>query len=430
MLDIVIVALLILLNGAFALSELAVVSSRKVRLQVLAEKGVAGAKSAIVLAENPGRFLSTVQVGITLVGILIGVFSGPTLGAKVSALFAAIGIGPAISQAAGYILTIAVVTFLSVIVGELVPKQFALRNPERLACAVARPMQVLSRIAAPAVWLLDTTTQGIFKVLGISATSDQAISDEEIRTVLVEAGRAGVIEETEHEMIAGVMRLADRSIRAIMTPRTEIEMIDVSEDSGTTREKLIAAEHSSLPVYSGNRDTIVGVVVIRSAVEALMEKQGANLRELVRPAPVVPDTMRALTALERLREAETPMLLVHDEYGHFEGVVTPADILDAVAGAFRSDEGDQEEAVQREDGSWLLSGLMPVDEMAHLLSLPLPEKPAYNTVAGFVISEFGRIPRLGDCINSGNWRFEIVDMDGRRVDKVLASRTDAGETGS
>lgn len=423
MLELLIVGFLIVLNGVFALSELAVVSARKIRLEMLADRGVAGAQAAIALSESPGKFLSTVQIGITLVGIVAGAFSGATLGARMGELLTGAGVRPDIAQPGGYALVIGIITYLSVIVGELVPKHLALKNPERIACFIARPMNMLSRVAAPAVWLLDASTRGVFKLLGVSTASQSAITDEEILTIVAEAGSTGVIEEAERSMISGVIRLGDRSVRAVMTPRTDVEMVKVDEDVASLKGKLIASNHSCLPIFDDDRDNVIGVIMLKDMVEALLSASRVVIRDHIRRAPVVPDTLDALAALKVLRDSDVPMALVHDEYGHFEGLLTPADILDAIAGAFRSDEDQSEpEAVRRDDGSWLLAGWMPADEMAELLGIDLPKTRHYETVAGFIIDRLERIPETGEAINFDEWRFEVVDLDHRRVDKVLASR--------
>ncbi|UXN66821.1 hemolysin family protein (plasmid) [Phyllobacterium sp. A18/5-2] len=423
MLELLIVGFLIVLNGVFALSELAVVSARKVRLEMLADRGVAGAQAAIALSESPGKFLSTVQIGITLVGIVAGAFSGATLGARMGQLLTGAGLRPDIAQPGGYALVIGIITYLSVIVGELVPKHLALKNPERIACFIARPMNILSRVAAPAVWLLDASTRGVFKLLGVSTASQSAITDEEILTIVAEAGSTGVIEEAERSMISGVIRLGDRSVRAVMTPRTDVEMVKVDEDVASLKGKLIASNHSCLPIFDEDRDNVIGVIMLKDMVEALLSSSRVVVRDHIRSAPVIPDTLDALAALKVLRNSDVPMALVHDEYGHFEGLLTPADILDAIAGAFRSDEDQGEpEAVRRDDGSWLLAGWMPADEMAELLGIDLPKTRHYETVAGFIIDRLERIPETGEAINFDEWRFEVVDLDHRRVDKVLASR--------
>jgi putative hemolysin len=427
-LELGIAVLLIGLNGLFALSELAIVSARKARLKTMADNGRAGASTALKLAEDPGRFLSTVQIGITLVGILAGAFSGAALGDRLTEILLGQGMPERAAEPLGYGLVIGSITYLSVVVGELVPKHLALKSPEGIACAVAPLMALISRIAAPVVWLLDTSTKLIFRLFGQSTESESAVTEEEIRTIMAEAETAGVIETDERKMIAGVMRLGDRAVRGVMTPRTDVDWIDLNDSPSEIREILINTPHSRIPVAEGHPDNMLGVIQARELLAATLREEALDIRKHIRKAPIIPDTLDALDALEVLRQAEVPMALVHDEYGHFDGVVTPADILDAIAGAFRSDEGEAEpEAVQREDGSWLLAGWMPADEMAEQLGVSLPERRNYETVAGLVIGELQHLPNAGEAIETLGWRFEVVDLDGRRIDKVLASRSENRE---
>jgi putative hemolysin len=427
-LELGIAVLLIGLNGLFALSELAIVSARKARLKAMADNGRAGASTALKLAEDPGRFLSTVQIGITLVGILAGAFSGAALGDRLTEILLGQGMPERAAEPLGYGLVIGSITYLSVVVGELVPKHLALKSPEGIACAVAPLMALISRIGAPVVWLLDASTKLIFRLFGQSTEPDSAVTDEEIKTIMAEAETAGVIETDERKMIAGVMRLGDRAVRGVMTPRTDVDWIDLDDDEFDIRETLINTAHSRLPVAEGHPDNMLGVVQARELLAASLRNEPLDIRAHIRKAPIIPDTLDALDALEVLRKAEVPMALVHDEYGHFDGVVTPADILDAIAGAFRSDEGEAEpEAVQREDGSWLLAGWMPADEMAEQLGIALPERRNYETVAGLVIGELQHLPTAGEAVETLGWRFEVVDLDGRRIDKVLASRIENRE---
>jgi putative hemolysin len=423
LLELGIAILLIGLNGLFALSELSIVSARKARLKTMVDNGHAGAATALRLAEDPGRFLSTVQIGITLVGILAGAFSGAALGDRLTQIFLDQGMPGRAAEPLGYGLVIGIITYLSVVVGELVPKHLALKSPEGIACAVAPLMALISRIGAPVVWLLDASTKLIFRFFGQSTESDSAVTEEEIKTIMAEAETAGVIETDERKMIAGVMRLGDRVVRGVMTPRTDVDWIDVDDTTPEIREVLINTAHSRLPVAQGHPDNMLGVVQARELLAASLRDEPLDIRVHIRRAPIIPDTLDALDALEVLRQAEVPMALVHDEYGHFDGVVTPADILDAIAGAFRSDEGTAEpEAMQREDGSWLLAGWMPADEMADQLGIALPERRDYETVAGLVIGELQHLPGTGEAVEALGWRFEVVDLDGRRIDKVLASR--------
>jgi putative hemolysin len=425
MTDLLIAFLLIMLNGVFALSELAVVSSRKARLRIMAEGGRSGARAALALNENPGRFLSTVQIGITLVGILAGVFSGAALGDRLTGILAANGIDDDLAAPLGYGLVIGAITFLSVIIGELVPKHLALRNPEGIACLVAPWMRLLSRAAGPVVWLLDAATRLLLRLIGVKPGSESAVTDEEIKSIVAEAENAGVIETAEQEMISGVMRLGDRSVRAVMTPRADIELIDASLDDKELRARFSEFTFSAAPVHSGDPDDVLGIVLASDALRLALSGKRFDLRSILREAPVVPDTVDALNALETLQKSALPIALVVDEFGHFEGMVTRADILDAIAGAFDADTDTGEpEAVQRADGSWLIAGWMPADEMAETLKLRLPERRAYDTAAGFMLDLFERVPATGDVIEDAGWRFEIVDMDGRRIDKILAGKVD------
>ena len=423
MLELIVALILIGLNGLFSLSELAIVSSRNVRLKAMAEAGKPGARAALELSEDPGRFLSTVQIGITLVGILAGAFSGAVLGARLTEALAGVGIGPWLAEPLGYGLVIGAITYLSVVIGELVPKHLALKNAEGIACAVAPLMAFLSRIAGPLVWLLDASTKLVFRLFGNSMEPASAVTEEEIKSIMAEAETAGVIETGERRMISGVLRLGDRAVKGVMTARTDVDWIDLDQDPLEIRERLIKTAHTRLPVAEGNPDNMIGVVQSRELLAAMLSGEALDVRAHIRRAPVIPDTVDALDVLEVLRSAEVPLALVHDEYGHFEGIVTPADILDTIAGAFRSDEESFEpEARRREDGSWLLAGRMPADEMADVLGILLPQTRDYETVAGLVIGALHHLPQTGEAVEIFGWRFEVVDMDGRRVDKVLASR--------
>ena len=422
--EIAVVVVLICINGLLAMSELAVVSSRPGRLKAMAERGHSGAATAMKLAANPGRFLSTVQIGITLVGVLSGAFSGATLGLRLTEWLAASGVPAGMAGTLGVGSVVALITYGSLIIGELVPKQIALRNPEAVASRIAPAMRGLSIVAAPLVWLLDISGRTVLRLLGQAGESGTKVTDEEIVSLIAEAESHGVVESDERKMIAGVMRLADRSVRAIMTPRTEVEWIDLDASRADIRKRLVEATHAMLPVGKGEVDQMVGVVRTREALAALVGRQGFDLAAFVRTAPIVHDNADALDVLATLKEAEVPMALVHDEYGDFEGVVTPADILETIVGVFKSDaDEDEPAAVERDDGSWLLAGYLPIDEMADTLGIPLPEKRDYQTLAGFVLSHMHHLPQVGEHVDVMGWRFEVVDLDGRRIDKVLVSRS-------
>ena len=423
--DIVLIVALIALNGVFAMSELAIVSSREARLRAMAKSGSAGAKAALVLAADPSRFLSTVQIGITLIGILAGAYSGASLGGPLSERLVAYGaMDPETAKTVGFTIVIVITTYLSLIVGELVPKQFALRNPEAIAAVVARPMNLLSKVTAPFVWLLDRTSALIFRMLGLNRENKNVVTAEELHLVVAEAQTAGVLEESERAIISGIVRLADRPVREIMTPRTDIDWIDLHCTREEIRAELAATPHSRLPVAQGSADQIVGVVSTRDMLAALLDGEEIDLAKLMRPAPVIPDLMDAMDALAVLRSAEVPLALVHDEYGHLDGIVTPGSLLAALAGAFANDmdEGEDPPCIEREDGSWLVSGAASADLLSDRLGVAMPDDRDYSTVAGFALWVLKRLPETGETFNYDGFRFEVVDMDGRKIDKLLVQR--------
>lgn len=419
-LEIAIVVALTLLNGLLAMSELAIVSSRPARLKVMAERGNRGAQTALNLAEEPGRFLSSVQIGITLVGILSGAFSGATLGMRLADALPGWGVPAALAQPLGMGGVVVAITYLSLIVGELVPKQIALAAPESVAARVAPLMRWISRIAAPLVWLLDRSGKLVLTLIGRSGDKRAAISDDEIRLVIAEAESAGVIHATETEMIAGVMRTADRTARDLMTPRHEIELLAASDSYSATIRQFRQTRRNRLPVCEGDPNNILGMVSIADVL-AEGRSRDFDLRRLMRPAPVVPEALPAPDVIARLRNATGQMLLVYDEYGHFEGIVTPMDVLEAITGEF-ANPGDEPKLILRDDGSLLIAGWMPADEFADRLGVPLPGDRDYSTAAGLVLELAGRLPQVGDKVDWDGWRIEVVDLDGRRIDKLLVSR--------
>lgn len=422
--EILIVVALTVINGLLAMSELAVVSSRPARLKVLSDQGSKGAATAIRLAEHPGRFLSTVQIGITLVGVLSGAFSGATLGARLSQWLMEQGFSNAVSDGLGVGTVVVAITYLSLIVGELVPKQIALRDPERVAARVAPMMSFLSRIGAPLVFLLDLSGKTVLALLGQKGESEERVTEEEVRTIIAEAETAGVLERDEREMISGVMRLADRSARALMTPRREVEVIDLSDTAEEIRAQVRASKRSRLPVQDGESDAIVGVIVVKDMVDFLSGGGTEELRALVQEAPVVMDTANALHVLREIKSSRVHMALVFDEYGHFEGIITPGDVLEAITGVFQEEDEDEPPIVTRADGSYLVAGWMQVDEFSHELGIHIPRDADFQTVAGFILAELNHLPNVGEFFEKGHWRFEVVDLDGRRIDKVLVSRLD------
>jgi putative hemolysin len=411
---------LIALNGVFAMSELAIVSARTAKLQGLAEGGSSGANAALRLARDPGKFLSTVQIGITLIGIIAGAYSGSTLGGPVAERLENLGMPADWAVTLGFGIVIGTAAYLSLVVGELVPKQFALVAPERIAVAMAPAMEWMARLTAPFVWLLDRSSAFIFALIGLRRDSREALTAEELRMVFAEATHAGLIEEHEHKVIAGVVRLADRPVREVMTPRTDVDWVSADASADEVRTLLIESMHTRLPVTGENNDDIIGVVQSRDIVAAQLGGKSLDIRRLMRKAEIVPDQLDAMDALELLRSSDVPMLLVHDEYGHFEGIVTPNDLLSAIAGEFASDQeqGSAPNIVTLDDGSLLISGSMAADAMADALDITLPEDRDYATAAGHVLFVLRHLPEEGEAFDYEDWRFEIVDMDGRKIDKL------------
>lgn len=422
-LEILIVAILTLVNGLLAMSELSVVSSRPARLKVLQAEGNKGATMALKLQEDPGKFLSSVQIGITLVGVLSGAFSGATLGERLGDWLTGSGVDPGIAAPLGVGLVVIMITYLSLIVGELVPKQIALRDPERIAARVAPAMTFIASIGAPLVWLLDISGRLILRLLGQSGDTGERVTDEEVKTIIAEAESAGVLESEERHMITGVMRFADRSARGLMTPRLDVEVIDLAEPQDEIIEKLRTTRHSVLPVQDGAPDDIVGVIVRKDLLDQLFKGDPVDARSLVKQAPVVMDRSEAIDVLKAIRASLVHMALVFDEYGHFEGIVTPGDILEAITGAFQEEEGDEPAFVTRADGSFLVSGWMQADEFHDKIGVPIPKDAKFETVAGYVLAELNHLPHVGERFERGPWKFEVLDLDGRRIDKVLVSRT-------
>jgi putative hemolysin len=425
--DTLVILALIALNGVFAMSELAIVSARPARLQAMADGGSSGAAAALRLSRDPGKFLSAVQIGITLIGIIAGAYSGASLGTPTGQRLMQLGLDPEWAMTTGFGLVIGLTTFASLVIGELVPKQFALIAPERIAAVMARAMEWLAWSTAPFVWLLDTSSAIIFGLLGLRRENRDALTAEELKVVFTEATHAGIIEEHEHKVISGVVRLADRPVREVMTPRTEVDSISVDAIDAEVRELLLESPHTRLPVVGDSVDEIIGIIQIRDIVAAQLRGEKLDIRAMMRKGDIVPDQLDAMDALEILRSAEVPMLLVHDEYGHFEGIVTPNDLLAAIAGEFASDQeqGSAANIVTLEDGSMLIDGSMAADAMAQALDIQLPEDRDYATAAGHALDILRHLPQEGESFTDSGWHFEVVDMDGRKIDKLRVKRVEA-----
>ncbi|MDO9525195.1 MAG: hemolysin family protein [Gemmobacter sp.] len=421
-LEILLVFTLTLVNGVLAMSELAIVSSRTARLKVMADNGSRGAVTAMRLAADPGRFLSSVQIGITLVGVLSGAFSGATLGVRLAGALTDAGLSPALAQTLGVGGVVVAITYLSLIFGELVPKQIALRAPEAAAVRIAPLLNLIAIVAAPVVWVLDKSGKIVLSLLGQSGEVDRNMTDEEVKLVLSEAQSAGVMEKAETEMIAGVMRIADRTAKGLMVPRHEVETVEATDSPAVIIRRFRDTGHSRLLVRDGSADNIIGVLKSRDFLDKGKSDAATDPRGLLIEAPVVRDGMNALEVLETLRKSPAHMVLVYDEYGHFEGIITPMDVLQAIAGDFSEGGEAEEKIVQREDGSLLIAGWMPADEFAERTGIALDEDRDYETVAGFVIEKMGSLPRLGEHIEVSGWRIEVIDLDGRRIDKLLVFR--------
>lgn len=426
------IAGLILLNGLFSMSELAIVSARPARLRVLAERGSKSARSALNLATDPGEFLSTVQIGITLIGIIAGAYSGASLGGPTGERLAALGVPAQYAAEAGFALVIVVTTYFSVVAGELVPKQVALRLAEPIAVLAARPMAILAMAMAPFVWLLDRSSALLLRLLGMRKSSENEVTAEELHMIFAEATKSGVIEEEERQIMTGIMRLAERPVRELMTPRTELHWIELGASDAELRAAIRESPHSLLPVADGSPDNIVGVLKVREVLALFLSRKKVSIADLMKKAEVIPDQLDAMDALRLLQQSGVSIALVHDEYGHLEGVVTPADLLEAIAGNFAShqDEGDGPMIVEREDGSLLIAGALPADALAGKLSIELPDAREYATAAGYVLSVLKHLPKEGEYFTEQGWRFEVVDMDGLKIDKLLVGRPVVEEAGA
>lgn len=430
--DLLIIAGLILLNGLFSLSELAIVSARPARLKVSAEKGSRAASTALALAADPGKFLSTVQIGITLIGIVAGAYSGASFGEPVGQRLAMLGLSQRFAGEAGFVLVIIATTYASLVVGELVPKQLALRMAEPVALAMARPMLWMARVMAPFVWLLNRSSGVILRLMSIRSGEQEDLTAEELHMIFAEATRSGVLEEEERAMMASVMRLADRPVRELMTPRNQIDWIAVDADEAQLRAKIEASPHSLLPVADEDApDNLVGILKVREVLAVMLAGRNLDIRAMMKKAEVIPDQLDAMDALRKLQTAEVAMAVVHDEYGHLEGLVTPSDILAALAGTFvaHQDEGDEPLVVERENGSLLVSGAMPADAMADRLDMTLPDDREFATMAGYMLAVLKKVPKEGEHFSRQGWRFEVVDMDGLRIDKILVEREEEDEAG-
>lgn len=426
--EIIFLFLLAIVNGALAMSELAVVSARRVRLRTLAEGGNIGASTALKLSNNPNQFLSTVQIGITLIGIIAGAFGGATLSEPMSEQLAKIDFLAPHSDSLGYILVILITTYISLVFGELVPKRIAMQNPERVSMLVARPMQIVSKVTYPFVWLLSNSTQIILRILRIPQSTDSAVTEEEIQMLLRQGIQHGVFEESEEDMIAGVFRLDDLWVEALMTPRTQVVYLDIHDNKETVYQKIAGNVITRFPVIDGDIETIKGFVSTGDILRQLLAGQPFDLATILREPLILPRNIPASSALSKFRQDNTAhFALIIDEYGGFEGVLTLNDIIATVVG-----EIDQQDIVKRKDGSWLVDGVVPVKEFRDELDIreefPDESRNLYQTLAGFMINYSRTFLKISDTIDWNGYRFEVIDIDGRRIDKILVTKLSTDDT--
>ena len=425
----IIILLLILTNGVFAMSELAIVTARPSRLQQMAAAGTRGAQAALDLAAAPNRFLSTVQIGITLIGILAGAFGGSTIARQLVPVFEAVPVLQPYSETLAFALVVGTITFFSVVLGELVPKRIAMTDPERIAALVARPMTLLSVLATPLVRLLSLTTEGFLRLLGLEDQDDDSISEEEIRILVRQSAQAGLIEEMESEIVERVFKFGDRDLQGLMTPRPAIIGIDLNAAEEANRAIVQNAPHTRFPVYRGDLDNIVGIVRSKDLLAGCLSADAFAPGSVLYEPLYLPGTMNALQALERFKESGTDIGLVLDEFGGLDGLVTLIDILEALVGDIpTAEELHQPLITARDDGSFLLDGLLAIDEFQEAFDLKaMPGEAAYQSLGGFVLHMLGDIPSEGESFIWNGWRFEVIDMDGYRIDKILLAPLAEGE---
>jgi putative hemolysin len=424
--EIGLVLTLILANGALALSELSIVSSRPSRLKTMVDRQVPGAEAALLLAAEPGRFLSAVQVGISLVGVLSGAISGAVLGERLGAVLVVAGMSARIAEPLAFGLVVAVITYVSLIIGELVPKRIALIHPETIASVIARPMEVVAGVTRPIVFLLSVSTDSILRLFRVRQAKQPGVTADEIRVMLEQGAEEGVFEPTEHELVTNVLNLDERHVGAVLTPRSNIVYVDIRDSVDTLREKLREQPHSVLPLCDRSLDKVLGFVRSTKVLERFLERGQPDLPSLAEPPLFVPETMTLMKLLEQFKRTHLPIALVVDEFGDVEGLVSFTDVISSIVGDLPMEPGEEPAIVQREDGSWLLDGAVDLDTALRTLEAEAmisdEDRQHFHTLGGLAMVALGRVPRTGDVFERGDYRFEVVDMDGNRVDRILASR--------
>lgn len=429
--EIVILFGLILLNGAFAMSEIALVTARRTRLQKLIDEGDHAAAAAVKLGEDPTRFLSTIQIGITSIGVLNGIVGEAALAAPLAQWLAGLGLAAPYNAYAATGLVVVTITYFSIVVGELVPKRIGQSHPETLARLVARPIEWLAIATKPFVRLLSVSTQALLKLLGVKESSGQAVTEEEIHAVLAEGTTAGVIESHEHAMVRNVFRLDDRQIGSLMVPRSDVKLLDLRDGFERHLAVIESSDHANFPLVKGGLDQLVGVLNARQWLARIVRDDDRDIASQPLEQPLyVPETLTGMELLENFRTSNVQMAFVIDEYGEVQGIVTLQDLIEAITGEFRPRDPTTSWALQRDDGSWLLDGHIPVPELKDRLQLEaVPEegRGRYHTLSGMIMLLTGRLPKLGEKLQWEGWQFEIVDMDGKTIDKVLAQRAEPAE---
>jgi putative hemolysin len=424
---VIVILLLVALNGVFAMGELALISARRARLAVLVRRGVPGAQRATMLADDPQSFLPTVQVGITLVSILEGTFGGASIASKLSPWLARVPMLAPFAHELALTLCVITITSLMLVLGELVPKQLALRHPELIAARMSLPLLILSRVAAPAVWVLGRSSGLVLRLIGVTKMGREAVTEEELRALIAEGAQAGVLEVEERNMIERLLRLADRPVRAIMTPRNELVWVERHADADALRTLIKESGHTRVVVCDGGIDNPVGLIRAKDVLDLLLDGGALSVEALMLPPVVVPDTISAFDVLEQLRTHPLGMVLVLDEYGSFEGVATAADVFEAIVGE-QQEPGAVPQSQTETDGVVTLDGASPADEIKDRLGLgDLPAEGSYHTLGGLILALLRRVPAPSDKIAFSGWLFEVLEMDGRRVHKVRASRQTLAE---
>jgi len=423
--DVAILVALIAINALFAMAEVALLTAKRSKLQRMVDSGDRQAAAALELGEDPNRFLSTVQVGITTIGILNGVVAESALATPVAEWLEGLGVNHHTSGWLASTLIVVIITYCSIVLGELVPKRIGQSNPEPIARIVARPMLTLASIARPLVRLLSGSTQLLLRLVGIRHAGAPVVTEEEIHALLEEGSDAGIIEENERQMVRNVFRLDDRQITSLMVPRGDIISLDLDEPLSENMQRIQASEHSRFPVCKGGFDEVVGIISAKVLLAQTLRGETPDFKTDLQPAVFVPESLTGMELLEHFKSSGVQMAFVIDEYGEIQGLITLQDLIEAIAGEFKPDDHEDAWAIQRQDGSWLLDGIIPVPELKDTLALetvPEEDKGRYNTLSGMLMLMMGRIPSAGEAVEWESWRFEVVDMDGKRIDKVLASQ--------